>query len=193
MATQTGPGYRPEAGSEDDAAGAHARSAAQRAAGQTQERAQQAAGQAQVKAREQVDQRSSQLAEQAHQHASDLRSVSTALRDEGKHGSAQAVDRLAGYAERASTYLRDTDADSLLSDAEDFGRRKPGAVAAAALAAGLVASRFLKASGRRRYSARRSSQPVSSSTATAGGAGTPETIEPRVAAASSQPAAGSGI
>jgi hypothetical protein len=191
MATPTGPGYPLEAEGEADEGG-DARAAAQRAAGQAQEKAQQAAGQAQAKVREQVNQRSSQLADQAHQHASDLRSVSAALRDHGKHRPAQAVDRLAGYAEQAGTYLGDTDADSLLSDAEDFGRSQPGAVAAAGLAAGLMASRFLKASSRRRYSARRSSPPVSSSTDPAGGAGAPATIE-RPAAARSRPATGSGI
>ena len=72
----------------------------------------------------------------------------------------QAVDRLAGYAEQAGSYLRDTEADSMLSDAEDFGRRKPAAVAAGALALGLVASRFLKASSSRRYSARQSRQSL---------------------------------
>jgi hypothetical protein len=192
MATQADPGHRPEAGNEDDAAGADARAAAQRAAGQAQEKAQQAAGQAQAKVREQVDQRSSQLAEQAHQHASELRSVSTALRDQGKHGPAQAVDRVAGYAEQAGTYLRDTDADSLLSDAVGFGRRKPGAVAAVALAAGFMASRFLKASSSRRYSARRPEQPVSPSTETTGTAVTPAAIG-RPAPSGSRPATGAGI
>jgi hypothetical protein len=191
MATQGQPGHRPEPVNEDDAAGADARAAAQRAAGQAQEKAQQAAGQAQARVREQVDQRSSQLGDQADQHASDLRSVSAALRDQGKDRPAQAVERLAGYAEQAGRYLRDTDADSLLSDAEDFGRRKPAAVAAAGLAAGLIASRFLKASSSRRYSARRSSPPGSSSVV-AGGAGTPATIE-SLAAAGSQPVTGSGI
>jgi len=119
-----------------------------------QEKAQQAAGQAQLRMREQLDQRSTQLGEQVHQQASDLRSVSEALRDQGKHRPAQAVERLAGYAEQAGGYLRDKNADTMLSDAEDFGRQRPGVVAAGALALGFVASRFLKASSSRRYSAR---------------------------------------
>jgi hypothetical protein len=114
--------------------------------------------------REQLEQRSLQLGEQAHQQASDLRSVSEALRDQGKHRPAQAVDRLAGYAEHAGSYLRNTDADSMLSDAEDLGRRRPGAVAAGALALGLVASRFLKASSSRRYSDRRTQHPRAETT-----------------------------
>jgi hypothetical protein len=160
---------------------------AQQAAGQAQEKAQAAAGQAQTKVREQLDQRSSQLAEQAHQQASDLRSVSEALRDQGKDRPAQAIDRLAGHAEQAGSYLRGADADSLLSDAEDFGRRKPGAVAAGALALGLVASRVLKASSGRRYSARQTQQPLPPRHVTTAGPEMPATIEPLPVTSSRQP------
>lgn len=143
-------------------AAGQAQEKAQQAAGQAQEKAQQAAGQAQAKVREQLGQRANQLAGQVHQQASDLRSVSGALRDQGKDRPAQAVDRLAGYAEQAGSYLRDKDADAMLRDAEDFGRRKPAAVAAGALALGFVASRFLKASSSKRYSARSPHQPPAS-------------------------------
>lgn len=187
METQTDPGYHPKDDTADSAAGADAQAKAQRAAGQTSEKAQAAAGQAQARVREQLDQRSSQLAEQAHQQASDLRSVSEALRDQGKDRPAQAVDRLAGYAEQAGSYLRDTDADSMLSDAEDFGRRKPAAVAAGALALGLVASRFLKASSSRRYSARQTEQPLRPSPVTTAGPAMPATIEPLPVTPSTQP------
>ncbi len=174
MATQTDTEHRPGPKGATGAAATDAQAKAQQAAGQAQEKAQAAAGQAQAKLREQLDQRSTQLAEQAHQQASDLRSVSETLRDQGKDRPAEAVDRLAGYAEQAGSYLRDTDADSMLSDAEDFGRRKPGAVAAGGLALGLVASRFLKASSSRRYSARQTEQLRAGTTGTA----TPATIEP---------------
>jgi hypothetical protein len=110
------------------------------------EKAQQAAGQAQAKVREQLDQRSTELAGQVDQQASDLRSVSEALRDQGKDRPAEVVDRLVGYAEQAGRYLRDKDAEAMLDDAEDFGRQKPAVVAAGALALGFAASRFLKAS-----------------------------------------------
>jgi hypothetical protein len=151
---------------------------AQQAAEQAQAKAQAAAGQAQSKLREQLDQRSSQLAEQAHQQVSDLRSVSEALRDQGKDRPAEAVDRLAGYVERAGSYLRDSDADSMLGDAEDFGRRKPGAVAAGALAVGLVASRFLKASSSRRYSARQSQPTTPPGLRTSAGAESVDVVPP---------------
>ena len=131
---------------------------AEQAAGQAHEKAQQAAGQAQDKVREQLNQRSTQLAEQVHEQASDLRSVGTALRDQGKDRPAQLADRLAGYAEQTGRYLHQKDADAMLADAEDFGRQKPVVVAAGALALGFAASRFLKASSRQRYSARDAQQ-----------------------------------
>jgi uncharacterized protein YjbJ (UPF0337 family) len=126
----------------------------QELAGQAQEAAQQAAGQAQSKVREQIDQRSSQVAEQIGTQASDLRSVSQALRQQGKEGPAQAADRLAGYAEKVGGYLNNKTADQLLHDAEDLGRRQPWTVAAAGVALGFAASRFLKASSAQRSSQR---------------------------------------
>jgi hypothetical protein len=175
MSTQTDPS-RPADRASSSAAGAgaepqyksqpngdQAQGTAQQAAGEAQERAQQAAGQAQDKLREQLDQRSTQLSDQVDQQASDLRSVSAALRDQGKDRPAQAAERLAEYAERAARYLRHQDADAMLGDAEDFGRQRPAVVAAGAVALGFAASRFLKASSRKRYSARDVQPPSASS------------------------------
>lgn len=163
MSTQANPS-RPTVGDSNSTADAatQAQDKAQAAADHMQEKAQQAAGHAQDKMREQLDQRSTQLGEQVHEQASDLRSVSAALRDRGKDKPAQAVDRLAGYAEQIGRYLRHKDADAMLGDAEDFGRQKPAAVAAGAVVLGFAASRFLKASSRRRYSARDAQQLATS-------------------------------
>jgi uncharacterized protein with von Willebrand factor type A (vWA) domain len=193
MATQTNPGYPPEHDTAESAPSVDAKAKAQQAAGQAQEKAQAAAGQAQAKVRDQLDQRSSQLGEQAHQQASDLRSVGEALRNQGKDRPAQAVVRLAGYAEQAGSYLRDSDAESMLSDAEDLGRRKPAAVAAGALALGLVASRFLKASSTRRYSGRQTRQPSAVPRATTAGHEPPVSIEPAPVTPSQPPTPRSGI
>lgn len=131
----------------------------QEAAGQAQEKAQHAAVQAKTKLREQLDQRSSQVAKQINQQASDLRAVSDSLRQQGKDGPAKAADRLAEYAEKAGGYLRDKGSDALLCDVEDVARRQPWAVGAGALVLGFAASRFLKASSRKRYSSRAVGQP----------------------------------
>ncbi len=161
MPTQTNPPRPPRAGTGDSGgadAQAKAQEKAQEVAGQAQEKAQAATGQAQAKLREQLDQRSSLVAGQIDEQASDLRSVSEALREQGKDGPAKAADRLAGYAEKVGGYLRDRDSEALLADAEDFGRRQPAAVAAGGLLLGLVASRFLKASSSQRYSSRSAGQ-----------------------------------
>jgi len=123
---------------------------------QAQEKAQQAAGQAKGKLREQIDQRSQQAGEQINQQAADLRAVSDSLREQGKDGPANAAGKLAEYAQKVGGYLHEKDADTLLAEAEDFGRRQPWALAAGALAVGFAASRLLKASSSRRYSERRS-------------------------------------
>lgn len=141
-------------------AAGQAQEKAQQIAGQAQEKGQQAAAQAKSKLREQLEDRSSQAAEQIDQQASDLRAVSDSLRQQGKDGPAQAADRVAGYAERAAGYLHEKDGDALLSDAEDFARRQPWATGAGALALGFAASRFLKASSRKRYSSRAASLPA---------------------------------
>src|SRR5205085_10273521 len=60
--------------------------------------------------------------------------------------AADRVEQFGGYLERTS-------GDQLLRDAEDFARRRPWMVAGFGLAAGLAASRFLKASSERRYGA----------------------------------------
>ena len=99
-------------------------------------------------------QRSTQAGEQVHQHASDLRDVAQQLREQGKDGPAQVADQVAERAERAGSWMKDSDADRILADVEDFARSNPWAVAAGGLALGFVASRLLKASSSRRYEQR---------------------------------------
>jgi ElaB/YqjD/DUF883 family membrane-anchored ribosome-binding protein len=158
IASQPAPGGQ----SADDSAAAEqdkdiagqAQDKAGQLADQAQETAQQALGQARSRVRSEIDQRSTQAAEQIGEQASDLRTVSQTLREQGKQGPADVADRLVKYAEQVSGYLRERDADRLLNDAEDFGRRRPWAAAGAGMAVGFAASRFLKASSRQRYSAR---------------------------------------
>jgi hypothetical protein len=83
-----------------------------------------------------------------------VRAAGESLREQGKEGPAKAADQLAQYAEKVGTYLQHKDSHALLSDAEDFGRRQPWAIAAGGLALGFAASRFLKASSSQRYHGR---------------------------------------
>lgn len=129
-------------------------STAEQAKEKAKEQAQQAAGQARGALRGQVDQRSTEAGERVHGVASDVRSVSQQLREQGKDQPAKLAEQAADRAERLGSYLRYSDADRILQDVEDFGRRQPWAVIAGGVAIGLVASRFLKASSTRRYEQR---------------------------------------
>ena len=126
---------------------------AKETAGQVQEKAQEAAGQAKGRVREQVDQRSTTAGEQVQSAAQDARSVAEELRSKGKEQPAKYAEQAADRAERLGSYLKDSDADRILGDVEDFARRQPMAVLAGGLALGFAASRFLKASSAKRYEA----------------------------------------
>jgi ElaB/YqjD/DUF883 family membrane-anchored ribosome-binding protein len=115
------------------------------------DQARQAAGQAKDRVREQVDQRSTQAGEHVSSAAQDARSIADQLRQQGKDQPARLADQAADRAERVGTYLQESDADRILGDVEQFGRRQPWAVVAGGLALGFVASRFLKASSEQRY------------------------------------------
>jgi F0F1-type ATP synthase membrane subunit b/b' len=132
---------------------------------QAGEQVRKATGQARDRARDQVDQRSTQAGDQVHQHAGDLRDVAQQLREQGKDGPAKIADQVAERAERAGSWMKESDADRILSDVEDFARSNPWAVAAGGLALGFVASRVLKASSSQRYEQR------SGTASTAGTAG----------------------
>ena len=136
---------------------------------QVQEKAQDAqeklkggAQQAQARVREQVDQRSTQAGEQVSASADALRTTSRQLREQGQDGPAQAAEKVAHHAERLGGYLSESSADRILSDLEDFGRRQPMAVIGLGMAAGFLASRFLKASSRERYQTRTTATGVQS-------------------------------
>jgi uncharacterized protein YjbJ (UPF0337 family) len=126
----------------------------QQAAGQATDQARQAAGQARHWARTEVDRRSTVAGEKLGAQASDLRTVGEELRKQGKDGPARMAEQVADRAERVGRYLTESDAERILGDVEDLGRRNPWAVMAGAVVVGFVASRFLKASSRRRYEER---------------------------------------
>ena len=156
--TETGY-YRPEdAGGEEQSTagqvGERVQGAAQQVAGQAQEKAQQVKGQASDQVRQQVDERSTQAGEQVNSIAQALRRTGESLRGEGSEAPARVTDAVAERAERLGGYLRDSDADRILRDVEDFARRQPWLVAAGGFVLGLLGSRFVKASSARRYETR---------------------------------------
>jgi hypothetical protein len=116
-----------------------------------QDKARGAVGQARGRLGDQVDQRSTEAGERIAGTASDVRSIAQELRNQGKDGPANLADQVAGQADRVGDYLKGASGDRILRDVEDFARRQPMLVAAAGLALGFAASRFLKASSSRRY------------------------------------------
>jgi len=118
-----------------------------------QEKARGAAGQARGRISEQVDQRSTEVGERIAGTAGDVRSIADELRSQGKDAPANLAEQVAGQADRVGDYLKGASGDRILRDVEDFARRQPMLVAAAGLALGFAASRFLKASSSSRYQA----------------------------------------
>jgi hypothetical protein len=116
-----------------------------------QDKARGAMGQARGRMSEQVDQRSTQAGERIAGTASDVRSIAEELRGQGKDTPARMAEQVASQADRVGDYLKEASGDRILRDVEDFARRQPMLVAAAGLALGFAASRFLKASSSRRY------------------------------------------
>ena len=100
----------------------------------------------------QLDDRSTQIGNSISSTAGDLRKIADELRSsETVSGTAGVADRGADALDKVGTYLKSTDGDQLLADAETFARERPWAIAVGALAAGFAASRLLKSSSVRRY------------------------------------------
>ncbi|MDA0159024.1 hypothetical protein OM076_02005 [Solirubrobacter ginsenosidimutans] len=97
-----------------------------------------------------MDQRSTEAGERVGATAHDIRSVGEELRKQGKDQPAKLAEQAADRAASLGDYLKRSDGDTILRDAEDFGRRQPWAVIAGGIALGFAASRFLKASSSRR-------------------------------------------
>ena len=131
--------------------GADGQSMTGQAQQKVQEKAQEMRGQVSGRVREQVDTRSTQAGEQVTTVADALRRTGDTLRTEGNQAPAKVTDAVAQRADRLGGYLRDSDADAILSDIENMARRQPWLFAAGGLVLGLVASRFLKASSGNRY------------------------------------------
>ena len=64
---------------------------------------------------------------------------------------AKVVEEIARRADDLGDYLQSAQADRMLGDVEQFARRRPWLTAGVGVLAGFLASRFVKASGDRRY------------------------------------------
>ncbi len=100
----------------------------------------------------QVDSRASDVGARVLATASSIKRIADELRaDELSHGAAAVADRGAQTLERVGTYLKQSNGDTLVRDAERFGREQPWAIATTGIVLGLVGSRMLKASAVSRH------------------------------------------
>jgi ElaB/YqjD/DUF883 family membrane-anchored ribosome-binding protein len=169
MATETGGSSPRAAVLEVTDKGEELVSAAQQ---QITSKAHELGGDATFQIREQLDQRSTQAGEQLQSIGKTLQSGANQLRSEGKDVPARVVEEVARRAEDVGGYLQSAEADRILSDLEGFARRRPWLTAGAGALAGFLASRFVKASGGRRYEGAHSNSGYSPSmrSLTSGGA-----------------------
>src|SRR3712207_5847718 len=115
------------------------------AADQAKEKVQQGAEQAKSTLRTQVDQRSTDAGQKIKTQADDIQTVAQQLREQVKEGPAKVAEQAAQKIQNVGGYLEGSDADRILSDVEGDARRNPWVVMAGGLAAGFIASRFMKA------------------------------------------------
>ncbi len=98
-----------------------------------------------------LDSRSTEAGSQLGLTADAMRRTGDRLREEGNEAPAKIVTAVAGRAERLGDYMTHTNADRLVRDVESFARRQPLLFAFGGATLGFLASRFVKASGDRRY------------------------------------------
>lgn len=148
--------------------------------------------------RDQVEQKGAEqkdrMAGTAEALAEAIRSAGSTLRDRHEERLGQFTDEFADQVDRFSGYLRDHDMRGLMHDLENVARRNPAGFLGSTLAAGLVAGRFLRSSGRDAEQGRQSGSATSgqhrppSHQEFASNSPTPEQRTPREAAGSSSPA-----
>lgn len=132
-----------------------AQDAARDIAGEAQERGSEFVYQARDRAAEYVERRKDSAAQSVEDIASTLRETGQSLDD--RPNVRMFVDSAADGLETLADEIRERSLVEMVSDMEDFARRRPATFAAAAGIAGFVLARFLKSSGgdveeRRAYS-----------------------------------------
>ena len=136
-------------GTEGDSMVAEAKHKVEKGAGQAVETARSQAGQATDRLRRTVDERSTDLGRRAGSMAQAMRKTSEELRAQGNESEASLNDRALDVVERVGRYLEEADARRMVSEAQDFGRRRPWALALAGAGIGLLGARLLKSSASR--------------------------------------------
>jgi gas vesicle protein len=108
-----------------------------------------AVNQAKERTRTMADDRKNQLGERIHGYGSAVRRAADKLRDEKDPNIAHYADMVAERLDRAADYVQARDPGMILRDVENAARRRPEIFFGGMFLAGLVISRFLKASAQR--------------------------------------------
>ncbi len=150
------------------------------------QQAREASGRLSARAR---DEASRVVEERKERGVRSLESLSATLRDSaGRLRTEQSLfsdyaDSAADRAEHLARYLRESDPEKLLQDAERFARRRPEVFVGGMFVAGLLLGRFLKSSAAREDSSAASAAPE-------GGSGPETSYQPESGSYTGEPAAG---
>lgn len=115
-------------------------------AGEAKQQAAALTQQAKVEAKSSLHSQKQMVANELHGAAHALRETSSTLREQNQTMFAEYGGQLAERIDHASTYLEEHDLDDLVSEVENFARRKPELFIGGAFTLGLLAARFLKSS-----------------------------------------------
>ncbi len=127
------------------------RATASRMSDQAKQAAHDVTGRAKEQGRAMFDEHKGTAADQMEGVAGAFRETAGRLQGEGRSEAGRYIGMAAERLEGFGRQLRDKDAESLLREAEDLGRRAPGALFAGAVAVGFLLSRFLRSSSQHRY------------------------------------------
>ena len=126
-----------------------ARQKAKQAKDTVVEKGSEAVHQAKDKTRAFAEERKTQLGERIHGYGSSIRRAADKLRDEEDPNIAHYADVVADKLDQAADYVQSRDPGMILRDVENAARRRPEIFFGGMFLAGLVLSRFLKASSER--------------------------------------------
>lgn len=157
-----------------------ARRQGQHVAQQARQQANQLAAQGRQQAKSQLAARKDQVAERLTPIQAALHETAQQLRNQDQDSMGQYADQAADQVERFSGYLRESDVDQLIGEAQGFARSRPTVFLGAAVALGFLATRFLKSSSQEGAYAGGGSgvSPTSGEVGTSYGNGEPATALP---------------
>lgn len=124
--------------------------AAKRTADEVRQTAREMAGRVKEQGRSMFEQQKDSAAQQVDSVAHAFRNTAGQLQGEGQSHAGRYVEMTADRLESFGRQLRQKGMDTLISDAEDMGRRAPAIFFTGSVVAGFLLARFLKSSAERR-------------------------------------------